>query len=136
MLTVYRVLIRSLLDYAAIALDSASRSVKARLDSIQYRALKICCGAMRGTALIALQGECGELPLELRRRRQQLQYASKVKTVKNHPTKMVLEDHWTQYYGGFKETSEPLACKIKEFFDMTVKYIDQKVRDQVRKLPG
>ena len=72
---------------------------------------------MRGTALLALQGECDELPLELRRRRQQLQYASKVKTVKNHPTKMVLEDHWTQYYGGFEETSEPLACKIKEFFD-------------------
>jgi hypothetical protein len=73
LLSIYRALIRSLLDYGAVALDSAPPSTKARLDTIQTKALKIACGAMRGTALSALQNECGEMPLGLRRRNQQLQ---------------------------------------------------------------
>jgi len=44
LLTIYKVLIRSVLDYGAIAYDSASLAVKNKLDSIQYRALITCCG--------------------------------------------------------------------------------------------
>jgi hypothetical protein len=67
LMTVYRVLIRSLPDYGAGALDSACQTAKAMLDTVQCKALRICCGAMTGTALSALQNECGELPLALRR---------------------------------------------------------------------
>ena len=117
LLTVYRALIRSILDYGAVAFDSASDSVKGVLDSIQYQALKICCGAMRGTPLSVLQVDCGELPLELRRRKQLLQYACKVKAMRNHPAKGVLEDHWTNHYGTYREGDEPVYSKIKDFFD-------------------
>jgi len=60
------------LDYGAAALDTAISAAKAKLDSIQCQALKICSGGMRGTALSALQVECGEMPLAFLRRKQQI----------------------------------------------------------------
>ena len=107
LLTVYRALIRSLLDYGSVALDSAVYSAKQKLDTVQCKALRICCGAMTGTALSALQGECGEMPLEIRRRKQMLQYAVKVKSREQHPAKSMLEDHWVNHYAKF----EPFALK-------------------------
>ena len=46
----YKALIRSILDYEAIAYDSASTSTKEKLDVIQGKALRICYGAMTGCA--------------------------------------------------------------------------------------
>src|SRR5207245_2506475 len=102
LLTLYRMLIRPILDYGAIAYDSTSKSSKKRLDTIQYKALRICCSSMVGTSGIAMQNECGELPLHLRRKMYLLQYGAKIKTTINHPSKEILEDHWTVHYGKFK----------------------------------
>ena len=74
----YRTLIRSIIDYGCIAYDSATTSVKKQLNQIQSKALRICCGAMINTPVIALQIECGETSLELRRKELQLQYAAKL----------------------------------------------------------
>jgi hypothetical protein len=115
LLTVYRALIRSLLDYGAEALDSASQGALAKFDALQYRALKICCGAMHGTALEALQGECGELPLALRRRRQQLRYCIKVLSTPDHPASSILKDHWTNHYG---RHTPNIYAKVKDFFEI------------------
>jgi hypothetical protein len=71
LLTIYRALIRSVVDYGSIVLDSTSASVSGKLQSIQAQALRICCGAMKGTATAAMQVECGEQPLHLRRLAQQ-----------------------------------------------------------------
>ena len=90
LLTVYRTLIRSLLDYGAIVLEKASPKVKATLDTVQCKALKICCGAMKGTSPSALQSECGEMPLSLRRHMQQIEYCIKVKCTINHCVVSVL----------------------------------------------
>ena len=81
LLTIYRALIRSVLDYGAIAYDTAARRIKARLDVLQGKALRICCGAMVGTATCALQNECREQPLSLRRRKLQIQYSVKIKAI-------------------------------------------------------
>jgi len=96
LLIIYRSLIRSILDYGAIALDSMTDRNKERLDSIQAQALRIACGAVRGTA--TLQVEMGEPPLQIRRLQLQLQYAVKVKALKDHPAKKVFEPHWTAKY--------------------------------------
>jgi len=122
LLTIYRALIRTLLDYGAEALDSATQNLKAKFDVIQSKCLRICCGAMLGTALVSLQNECGELPLEIRRYKQQLNYAIKIKTTDNHPNRKLLEDHWTNHYGRknskntsfYNKTSEILQAKDME----------------------
>jgi len=85
-------------DYGAIALDSITNRNKERLDSIQAQALRIACGAVGGTATAALQVEMGEPPLQIRRLQLQLQYAVKVKALKDHSAKKVFEPHWTAKY--------------------------------------
>ena len=66
LLILYKALIRSLIDYGSPALDNANLQVLEIYNKIQYKALTICCGAMRGTALTELQNECGDPPLSYR----------------------------------------------------------------------
>ncbi len=115
LLTIYKTLIRSLIDYRCIAYDSANKTVKKKLDSIQLKALSIVTGALPGTALIALQNECGEMPLQLRRNLLTCKYAIKVALEFNHPTKQILEEHWTLHYGKYNKHQEPIAIKIQKY---------------------
>jgi len=85
LITIYRSLIQSVIDYGAIAYNSASDNLKKRLDVIQHKALRIACGAFCGTAASALQVETGEVPLSLRRSQQDLKYIVRVKATKGHP---------------------------------------------------
>ena len=112
LLLLYRTLIRSVIDYGAIAYDSASKTTKQMLNSIQSKALRICCGAMMMTPVAALQIECGETPLELRRQELQLQYATKPKASRDNPTKSITEDCW-QNYVKYPDERETFAIKTK-----------------------
>ena len=116
-LTLYRALIRSLLDYGAIAYDSAAQTHKEKLQTIQNMALRIASGAIRGTSAAALQVDCGEPPLVLRRRKQLLQYAVKVKFDPSHPNASLLLDHWTNYYGKYKPGQETFVVKTREIIE-------------------
>jgi ribonuclease HI len=129
LLTIYNILIRSVLDYGAIVYDTASQTTKNMIENIQNRALSICCGSMKGTPVAALQVECGEMPLRLRRLKQQIKYAIKVKSDKNHPAAKVFKPHWTNQYGSFNEERTPLFTKVTEFFDMCKLNIEQIVTD-------
>lgn len=60
MLVVYRALFRSVIDYDCIVFESASTNQKKILDTIQYKALTITFGALKGTSLAALKFDCGE----------------------------------------------------------------------------
>src|SRR6267154_1233430 len=67
LLTIYKTLILSQIDYCCFTYSECPVSTPKRLDTIQYKTLLITTGGMRRTALIALLGECSELPLFLRR---------------------------------------------------------------------
>ena len=94
LLRIYRAFIRSKLDYGSMAYNSASDMAKKKLDAIQASALKICCGAIRGTSVAAMQVECGEMPLDIRRIEQSLKYAAKLDTFSEHQTKSILQPSW------------------------------------------
>jgi len=69
---------------------------KRKLDLIQSQALRIVCGAPRGTATAALQVNVGEPPLKIRRLQQQIPvYATRVKCDDQHPASSVFKPHWT-----------------------------------------
>jgi len=85
-LVVYRSLIRSILEYGAVALDSMSNMNKSKLDTVQAEALRIACGAARGTSTAAIQVDNGEPP----RLQLQLQYTVKLKSQKSHPATGIL----------------------------------------------
>jgi len=115
LLMIYRSLIRSVLDYGAIAFDSMSKHNKEKFDSIQAQALRIASGAVRGTSNAAMQVDMGEPPLQLRRLQQQLQYTVKVKSTDEHPARKIFEPHWTTVRGKFNENSEPIYNKVCDF---------------------
>ena len=117
MLTIYRALIRSVLDYGCIAFDSMSETSKRKLDAIQHRALRIACGAFCSTSAAALQVETGEMPLELRRNQQQLNYALKIEVTQNHPAKSILVRERLAITHKYNENNKPFYCKVKDFFD-------------------
>ena len=116
LLTIYRSLIRSVIDYGSIAYNSACESIKKRLDVIQNKALRIACGAFCSTAASALQVETGELPLSLRRSQQEIKYAVKVKATEGHPAASVTEFHWTTLSKKFKPSNLPIYSKTLEYF--------------------
>jgi len=114
LLIVYKALIRSIIDYGSIAYDTASSKVKAKLDVVQSKALRTCCGAMTGTPTSALQVECGQPPLEFRRHRMMADYSLKLHSVPDHPTSSTLDDCWRNHYGKYQPGRKPFAVKVKQ----------------------
>lgn len=64
---VYNALIRSVIDYGSFLLEPCSAAGLKKLDAIQAKALRVISGAMKSSPINALQVECGEPPLQLRR---------------------------------------------------------------------
>jgi hypothetical protein len=62
------------------------------LDSVQYKALLIATGGMKGTSLSALLAECGEKLLEFRRNEIILKYLIKIKYISSNSAKQILND--------------------------------------------
>jgi hypothetical protein len=89
---VYRALIRSILDYACIAFDSASISNLKLLDTVQYKALLLVTGALKGTPLSSLLAECGEMSLQARRTILIRNYLLKLDKSSNNPARVILSD--------------------------------------------
>ena len=130
LLAIYRTLIRSRLEYGCHVLYTASKGVLKQLDTIQASCLRICCGAMISTPIHALQVECGEMPLSLRRHKLQLQYAIKLQASRNNPAKSIIIDSWETHYGKYKVGKEPMAKIVKEYME-TLNYTveEQEISD-------
>jgi hypothetical protein len=58
---------------------SAALSVLNKLDIVQAKALRVCCGALCTTPISALLIEMGEMPLVFRRYKLGLKYLMKLK---------------------------------------------------------
>ena len=69
------------------ATSTHRRSCKRVYDSIQFQAHKICCGSMIGTGALSLQVECGELPLDFRRRKLAANHAIRSLATPDNPVK-------------------------------------------------
>ena len=87
LLQVYRATIRSVLDYGCEVIDLGCKQIADTYDKLQYQALKICCGGMKGTSASSLQVECGELPLDLRREKLMANHALRSIAIKNESVK-------------------------------------------------
>ena len=94
LLTIYKALVRSRLDYGSEAFYTAADTQLKRLDTIQGKCLRLACGAMRSTAVNALQQDCGEMPLALRRKRSLLRFAVKVRANPLNPARDVTVYNW------------------------------------------
>jgi len=92
---IYRILIRSSLDYGSLIYGFATETIIKKIKVIQNQALRICCGAVRTSPIAALEVGVGEAPLNLRREKIRLNYWVNLKGHKeNYPVKGVIEQCW------------------------------------------
>jgi ribonuclease HI len=116
LLTIYKTLVRPIIDYGAIAYDSASSTLQTVVERIQNRALRICAGCMKTTEAALLQNECGIMPLKYRRLEQQIKFAIKIKSVEDHPAASTVCDNWTRHYGQHNIDKKFFYNKTRQFF--------------------
>ena len=118
LLRLYKALIRPVIDYGCEAYDSTTNTVKKSLDSIQYKVLKICTGAIRGTSLKSLQVECGEPPLKVRRNFLTNSYGAVIQANSQHPNRNMFIDNWQKQYFFNNEDNKfhkPFEARVKKF---------------------
>jgi hypothetical protein len=70
---------------------------------------------MVGTPVCALQNECGELPLALRRKKQMLQYNAKIKATVNHPARGIIRAHKQEHVYEANVGIESFSSKVADF---------------------
>ena len=110
---IYRAMVRSRIDYGCLCYGTAAKTHQSRLDAVQAKALRVCCGALRTTPIPALQIEMGETPLEMRRPKLAMQYLSKIRGYPGeNPAKLVVEDAWE--WGGAKGKKESFIYKMNK----------------------
>jgi len=85
------------MDYGALVMGNMSKGAKNIYKGIAYRALRIVCGAMHGTALEALEAETGEPPLAVLRLKQQIKYSIKTINSTHNPTKTCYAENWQNH---------------------------------------
>lgn len=88
---IYNALIRSVLDYGTFLLEPGNVSAFKKLDLIQSKALRIITGAMKTSPINALQVECCEPPLKLRRQYLCDRFIFRALQIRNHPLYFKLE---------------------------------------------
>ena len=93
LLTLYRTLIRTKLNYGAIVYGSACKSYLKILEPVANQALRICLGAYRTSPVSSLQVSAHELPLELCREQLPLQYCTEL-----NPTHKTVFQPWSSLY--------------------------------------
>src|SRR5688572_9053635 len=116
LLHIYRALIRSVIDYGDAAYASAPKSYLDKLSSIQTEALRLCCGAAKGTPAIALQNECGEMPLQMRRLQNSLKVGTKIVGNPDHPVRAAYQPHWTNEFRTFSHKDQSTYTRTNSFF--------------------
>ena len=97
LLKVYRATIKALISYGAPTYINAKQEQLKRLDTIQFKALKIANGSIRSTPNNSLLANSAEPPLHIQRIQQTLKYFVNAKT-HNIPTQKLLEESWHEYY--------------------------------------
>lgn len=111
----YNALIRSILDYGTFLLEPGSAAGFKKLNSVQSKALRIICGAMKSSPINALQVECVDPPLYLRRQFLSDRYLFRCAQVSNHQLWSILPRLSLEIASSsFWKYKEP-PCLIKSF---------------------
>ncbi|CAH0397291.1 unnamed protein product [Chilo suppressalis] len=81
----YNAIVRSHFDYGCFLLEPCQKLALCKLDKLQSRCLRIVTGARKSSPINALQVECAEPPLHLRRQYLSDRYLCNVLQISTHP---------------------------------------------------
>lgn len=82
---IYNAIVRSHFDYGCFLLDPCNKSALEKLNKVQAKCLRVILGAMRSSPKNALQVECVDPPLHLRRQYICDRYFFKIVQFPHHP---------------------------------------------------
>ncbi|KAJ8722734.1 hypothetical protein PYW07_003914 [Mythimna separata] len=112
---IYNAIIRSTLDYGLFVLEPGSVMAFKKLDLIQSKALRIISGAMKSSPINALQIECGEAPLSLRRQFLSDKYLFRILQFSNHPLIPKLESLMLQIESSVYWSHKRAPCLVESY---------------------
>ena len=132
-LTLYRAIVRSKLDYGSIVYGSARPSYLKKLEPIQNQALRLALGAFHTSPIPSLNALCSEPPLSVRRTKLYLSYSSKlVGNPQNPAYKKIFKNTYKDKDFIRKSIIKPMACRMKEHIsDGKLPLDDRKVLPRV-----
>src|SRR6218665_1608343 len=116
LLLIYKSLIISVIDYGDVVYSTGNKSNLDKLSSVQTEALRLCCGAAKGTAALALQNEWGEMPLQVRRLQNSLKLGAKVLGTPHHTARSAYQPHWTNEFRTAGNKNESTYTLTHSFF--------------------
>lgn len=115
----YNAIVRSHLDYGSFLLDPSTRMGLDKLDKVQSKCLRFILGAMRSSPINAMQVECGDPPLSLRRQYLSDRFLFKLVQNSQHPLINKLDTLFKFLEPIMNLHQEKIPCLIRSF----VKYI-------------
>ncbi|XP_072398259.1 uncharacterized protein [Diabrotica undecimpunctata] len=118
LLTVYRSIIRSKMDYGSFVYMSASKSHLKALDSVHNTGLRICLGAFRSSPAQSMYCEANEPPLWLRRQHLLLSYAASLSTNPQNPVyQLIIQPNNLINHSQTTRAAQPLSCILNSILD-------------------
>jgi len=118
MLTIYRSIIRSRLDYGAVVYGATRFSILKKLDPIHHQALRLCSGAFRTSPVNSLYADCHEPSLSLRRTLLAMKYYFNLKFMNLEPyTNNILSDQFTFLYQARPTCIPPLGMRVRQLME-------------------
>lgn len=113
LISIYRGLIRSKLDFGSNVYSSANKRDLRALNVVQNTALRLALGAFRTSPVESLYREANEPPLWLRREQLQATYAAKLSSDSNNLThQLVFKPNLISSYNSNSKTPKPLSYKV------------------------
>lgn len=111
LMTIYRSLIRSKLDYGCIVYNSANNTDLTNLESISNEAMRIASGCFRSTPIHSLQVITSEPPLQIRRDKLSLRYFYKTRSLPQNPAFKYMTPEQETLYSN-RRIQAPFAIRI------------------------
>lgn len=92
LLTIYKSLILSVIDYGDTIYNSAKNNVLNTINPIHNQGIRLETRAFRTSPIDSILSNTGELPLELRRQNLILKYILRIKSLPNHISNNILQN--------------------------------------------
>lgn len=111
----YNAIIRSHLDYGSFLLDLGNKAALDKLSKIQSKCLRIILGAMKSSPINAMQVECDEPPLHLRRQFLSDRFLFKLVQNSDHPLIPAIKSLLNLYRSQGYTPENKLPCIIRSY---------------------
>lgn len=112
---VYNAIIRSHFDYGSFLLEPCNKAALESLNKMQYKSLRVIIGAMKSSPTKALQVECCDPPLHLRRQLLSDRFLYNVVQFTDHPLLNILSALSRLTQTSSYWTNKELPCLVKSF---------------------